>query len=153
MNKKELINYTSDELLELMLNDSMLVSKVSLLRSKSSGELAKLCQQTYKRYKAITNNQHKKKVSDLYKSSEDKWNEKYPNSFRYRSPEEICNIIKNNPNSLKLAWNYISPCKANTALSPDLIERTKQGLILYYKSLNEPCYKLNQLLRCGQNDA
>lgn len=147
MNKHDIVQYTEDELVQLMLSDSMLVSKVSSMRYNESSDVILLCKTAYKKYKLINKQNQTKKRDELYKSNADKWNEKYPKSFRYRTPDEICSIISKDEQSLKLAWNYISPCKANGRLSKDLIERTKQGLIQYYQALDFPCYKLQKLLR------
>lgn len=144
-----MIKYKPHELAELMLNDAILASKVSISRYKStvSYEINKLCQKSYKIYKSTKIRKSIKQCKD----KENEWNDKYPLSFRFRSTEQIFEIISNNSNSLKLAWNYVSPCKKNTKLSPDLIERVRLSLIKYYEEIDNDQKKLQKLIRRNPN--
>lgn len=137
-------NYLMDDLIKSMLDNSMVASKVSCLRTKSKNN-KDFYREAYKKYKSLRKDN--KKISGIYYNKIEKWNNKYPNSFRYRSPDEIFKIIKKNQKALSLAWNYVSPCKLKSKLKKDLIDRTKRALILYYTSLEFYPTKFKKLLK------
>ncbi|SOK58776.1 hypothetical protein [Yersinia phage fHe-Yen9-04] len=147
-----ILNYTIDELVQMMMSNDILKENIRLYQKNyNMNEITKrhamAAYKAFKKYKKQVRDEEKIKRIKLNKELRImKYNEDNPLSFRYRTVEEIYVLIRDNQSCFNLAWNYVSPCKTKTKLEPLLIERTRKALVRYYKKKDRNNPKLKKLL-------
>ena len=141
-----------DDLVEIMLNNDMIANNIRLYQKNKNMNIntQNYAIAAYKKF--IKRKANIRKANKRLREKEEKvqriaeYNIKYPKSFRYRNVEEIYILIRDNEDCFALAQNYLSPCKAKTRSSPELIERVRKAVVRYYKKKDPTNPKLKKLL-------
>lgn len=147
------LDYSSEQLCELMINDPMIASKVSVSRSKATCtfEERRICVDAYSLYKKI------KKENNVIENQKEINLQKYylkhfQKSFRHRTVTDIYEMIKDDKNLWNAAVRHFSFSGSRVRSNHALTQRCQKAVIMWYEINNPTHSKLQKYIKIMESN-